>query len=46
VEITQDGVSAYVTNAASNSVSVINTGNNKVVATITVGLNPVSLAVH
>ena len=45
-ELTQDGVTAYVTNAASNSVSVINTATNTVAATISVGANPVNLATH
>ena len=36
---------AYVTNAGSNTVSVISTGSNSVVGTIPVGPNPVNVAV-
>ena len=36
---------AYITNAGSNTVSVLNTSSNSVTATIPVGPNPVSVAV-
>jgi len=38
-------VNAYVTNASDNTVSVINTNTNKVIATIQVGTGPEQLAV-
>jgi YVTN family beta-propeller protein len=38
--ISPDGVHAYVTNAGSNSVSVIDTGTNAVSATVPVGVLP------
>ncbi len=45
VAITPNGAGVYVANAGANSVSVINTGTNTLVATIPVGSNPVNLAV-
>jgi YVTN family beta-propeller protein len=44
IAITPDGASAYVTNQTSNNVSVINTANNTVVATVNVGLGPIGAA--
>jgi YVTN family beta-propeller protein len=44
VAITPDGTSAYVTNENSNSVSVIDTTSNEVVATIAVGGQPRGVA--
>lgn len=38
-------LNAYITNAGSNTVSVLNTSSNSVTATIPVGPNPVSVAV-
>ena len=43
--LSAQSVKAYVTNDVSNSVSVINTTTNTVVATIPVGLNPKGIAV-
>ena len=43
---TTDGAEVFVTNANSNSVSVIGTANNSVVATVAVGLSPVNVALH
>jgi len=37
---------AYITNAQSNSVSVIDTATNKVTATIPVGSNPIGVAIN
>jgi YVTN family beta-propeller protein len=37
---------AYITNNSSNNVSVIDTANNAVVATVAVGANPTGVAVH
>jgi YVTN family beta-propeller protein len=45
VAVTPDGAFAYVTNQATNNVSVINTATNAIVATIPVGNNPVGLAI-
>jgi YVTN family beta-propeller protein len=45
VSITPDGARAYVTNAGSNSASVIDTSTNAVTATVPVGANPVSAAI-
>jgi YVTN family beta-propeller protein len=45
VSITPDGARAYVTNAGSNSVSVIDTSTNAVTATVPVGANPVNAAI-
>ena len=44
VSITPDGADAYVTNAGSKSVSVINTTTKKVVATAEVGFIPVHVS--
>jgi YVTN family beta-propeller protein len=43
--ITPDGTQAYVTNAGTNTVSVINTSTNTVTTTVPVGANPVSAAI-
>src|SRR5262249_26463727 len=40
-----DGTKCYVANNGSNNVSVINTSNNTVSATITVGTNPYGVSV-
>jgi YVTN family beta-propeller protein len=45
VAISRDGTRAYVTNAESDSISVIDTGSNNVIATLPVGDNPSYLAV-
>jgi YVTN family beta-propeller protein len=45
VAVTPDGNHVYVTNAASDTVSVIDTATKKVVATVPVGENPFSVAV-
>jgi YVTN family beta-propeller protein len=45
VFISPDGVHAYVTNAGSNSVSVIDTSTNAVSATVPVGVHPVDAAI-
>jgi len=42
VIISPDGAHAYVTNAGSNSVSVIDTSTNAVSATVPVGVRPVN----
>jgi YVTN family beta-propeller protein len=42
VSISPDGVHVYVTNAGSNSVSVIDTGTNAVSAIVPVGIHPVN----
>jgi YVTN family beta-propeller protein len=44
VSISPDGAHAYVTNAGSNSVSVIDIGTNAVSATVPVGVHPVNAA--
>ena len=44
VSITPDGADAYVTNAGSKSVSMINTTTKKVVATAEVGFIPVHVS--
>ncbi|MCV7282921.1 cadherin-like domain-containing protein [Mycolicibacterium flavescens] len=46
VDFTPDGSRAYVTNADSNTVSVIDTATTAVIATIPVGNDPWKLAVH
>jgi YVTN family beta-propeller protein len=46
VAITPNGSTAYVANAGSSSVSVINTATHAVTATVPVGLNPVGIAIH
>jgi YVTN family beta-propeller protein len=43
--VTPDGSKAYVPNYGSGTVSVINTWNNTVSATITVGTNPYGVSV-
>ena len=43
--ITPDGDFAYVTNADSDNVSVIETATNTVTATIAVGDNPIGVAI-
>jgi YVTN family beta-propeller protein len=45
VAVTPSGAYAYVPNNASNSVSVIRTSDNTVVATVTVGTGPIGVAV-
>jgi YVTN family beta-propeller protein len=45
VAISPDSTRAYVANAGSNSVSVINTATNTVVTTLGVGSNPVKIAI-
>jgi YVTN family beta-propeller protein len=45
VSISPDGAHAYVTNAGSNSVSVIDTSSNAVSATVPVGVHPVDAAI-
>ncbi len=47
VAITPDGTRAYVTNQASDpgTVSVIDTANNEVIDTITVGNSPAGVAI-
>jgi YVTN family beta-propeller protein len=45
VAVSPDGRRAYVTNNASNTVSVIDTGGGAVTATIPVGARPVGVAV-
>ena len=45
VSITPDSTRAYVTNAGSNSTSVIDTSTNAVTATVPVGANPVNAAI-
>ena len=45
VAITPDGTRAYVTNEGSNTVSVIDTATNTVVATIPVGVIPFGVAI-
>jgi YVTN family beta-propeller protein len=45
VAITADGKKAYVTNAGSRSVSVINTATNAVVATVAVGPFPLEVMI-
>ena len=44
VVITPDGRGAYVPDAGSNSVTVINTGTDAVTATTPVGVNPKAAA--
>ncbi|WP_329767539.1 hypothetical protein, partial [Bacillus nitratireducens] len=39
-----DGTRAYVTNQASNTVSVINTATNTVIDTVPVGVAPTGIA--
>jgi YVTN family beta-propeller protein len=46
VAISPDGARAYVTNRANSSVSVIDTVNNRVIQTITVGRDPWGVVVH
>jgi YVTN family beta-propeller protein len=43
--ITPDGTTAYVVNAKSSSVSVIDTGTNTVKATVAVGTKPQRVAI-
>ena len=43
VDVTPDGSKVYVANFASNTVSVIATATNTVIATVTVGQFPVSI---
>jgi YVTN family beta-propeller protein/VCBS repeat-containing protein len=45
VAVSPNGTRAYVTNLSSNTVSVINTATNAVVATINVGATPLAVAV-
>ena len=45
VAVTPDGKHVYVTNQASQTVSVIATATNTVVATVPVGSNPFGVAV-
>jgi YVTN family beta-propeller protein len=45
VAVTPDGNHVYVTNATSDTVSVIDTATKNVVATVPVGENPFSVAV-
>ena len=45
VAVAPDGKHAYVTNLASNNVSVIDTARDTVAATIPVGSNPVGVAI-
>ncbi|MEV6183330.1 YncE family protein, partial [Streptomyces sp. NPDC052015] len=45
VAITPDGSHAYVTNSASDDVSVIDTATNTVTTTIPVGDSPVGVAI-
>jgi YVTN family beta-propeller protein len=45
VAVTPDGKHAYVTNGGSNTVSVIDTASNTVVATVPVGKEPSSVAI-
>ena len=45
VAVSPDGSRAYVTNASSNTVSVLNTATNRVTATIHVGNGPYGVAV-
>jgi YVTN family beta-propeller protein len=45
ISVSLDGAHAYVTNAGSNSVSVIDTNTNAVSATVPVGRRPVNAAV-
>ena len=45
VAVSPNGTRAYVTNQASNTVSVVNTATNAVVATITVGSAPTAVTV-
>jgi YVTN family beta-propeller protein len=45
VAFTPDGSRAYVANAGSNSVSVINTGTNTLIATVAVGARPLNVAI-
>jgi YVTN family beta-propeller protein len=45
VAITPDGTRAYVTHSCSNTVSVIGTTSNTVVATVGVGANPIGVAI-
>jgi YVTN family beta-propeller protein len=45
VAITPDGAFAYVANKDSNTVSVIDTATNTVVATVPVGSAPIGVAI-
>jgi YVTN family beta-propeller protein len=45
VAVTPDGKHAYVTNLASNNVSVIDTASAAVAATVPVGNNPVGVGI-
>ena len=45
VSVSPDGAHVYVTNAGSNSVSVIDTSTNAVSATVPVGVHPVNAAI-
>jgi YVTN family beta-propeller protein len=45
VAVTPDGFHAYVVSVDPPSVSIINTGNNTVTATVTVGSRPVGIAI-
>jgi YVTN family beta-propeller protein len=45
VAVAPDGKHAYVTNLASNNVSVIDTGSDTVAATVPVGSNPVGVSI-
>ena len=46
VAVSPEGTKAYVTNADSNTVSVINTTNNTVTATVPVGDFPYGVSVN
>lgn len=46
VALSPDGTRLYVANTTSNTVSVIDTGTNSVLANVAVGLDPVSVAVR
>lgn len=45
IAITPDGLRAYVTNQGPDTVSVIDTANNTIVATLPVGTNPTGIAI-
>jgi YVTN family beta-propeller protein len=45
VAVSPDGARVYVTNEGNNSVSVIDTSTNNVIATVNVGINPNGIAV-
>ena len=45
VSISPDSAHAYVTNAGSNSVSVIDTSTNAVIAVVPVGVHPINAAI-